>query len=472
MNSIQYQLIELSDLSACDPRQQPAKEAIKAPQTVAVEIVAPPSVSVREKRLSVVSSVVSKEYLASGAVLLTTTAMHALANRLMESNTTDENEERRIAPLFTNMALSPFSNKILRGNWREVDSYHNQLVVLTAHSVSALTFDAILFCIPGASQTSFFGKASSVALSNCFNLLASMPVHAVLGKKSYSKNVPTIDEQAIHATWPIRRRCTYALVTASAIVTSIANRQMEPDSALSIVFSTASSELSSKLFRIGSKAEDETAQKIRVIVCYGLFSILADAAVGLVVPGAIAYPLTHPLRYFGPTAITALLSMLKQLAKAKVDESDKEEKRIRKALSKQQEVEESCLTKKSWSFLIKKKALAISAIGAPILATVATCTNAVTGGSKAVSLGIKLVQHTLCFTALRTLFKRSANTSQQLVLALSPLVLGAGVELASRTIFPLSQGFPVTAVSLGITANLLGLLISNKLLKVKDNDDE
>jgi hypothetical protein len=73
---------------------------------------------------------------------------------------------------------------------------------------------------------------------------------------------------------------------------------------------------------------------------------------------------------------------------------------------------------------------------------------------------------------MRTIFKKSVNTSQQLTLALSPVVLGIGVELVGKAIFPLIPGYPVTAVALGLSANLLGLLVSNKLLKVKDNDDE
>jgi hypothetical protein len=463
MNGVEYRLIECADLSAHEPKPQP-QEVAKATEQVVVKIAQPESSVERP-------TVITKEFAASGAILLTTTAMHAIANRLM-LNGSDQDEERRIAPFFTNMAIAPFSNKILRGNWREVDSHAKQLVVLTAHTASALTFDAALFLIPGGKQASFFGKASSIALSNCFGLLASMPVFTVLGKSSYSVNAPKIDEQTLKASWTTRRRATYALVATSAMVTSLVNRQMEPDSALSIVFSTTSTELSSKLFRQGSKAEDETTQKIRVIVFYTLFSVLGDAAVGLVLPGVAAYPLTHPFRYIGPTGATAILSMLKQLAKVKVEESDKEEKKNRKADNKQNEAPESCLTKKSWSYLIKKKALSLSAIAAPILAAVATCVNTYAGGSPTVSLGIKLVQHTLCFTAMRTLFKKSVNSSQQITLALSPLLIGVGVELASKAIFPFIPGLPVTAVALGITANLLGLLVSNKLLKVKDNDDE
>jgi len=464
MQGVGYKLIECADLSTQEPK--PLPKADKAPSQVALDIAQPASTTERP-------SVITKEFMASGALLLITTAAHAIANRLMDSNRSVENEELRIAPFLTNMAIAPFSNKVLRGNWREVDSHTSQLCVLTAHVASALTFDAALFLLPGGTQTSFIGKASSIALSNCFGHLAAMPVIEVLGKKSYSVNAPKIDEQALQANWTIRRRATYALVATSALVTSYINRQMEPDTALSIVFSTASTELSSKLFRQGAKAEDETAQKIRVLVFYTLFSVLGDATVGLAFPGVAAYPLTHPLRYLGPTGATAILSMLKQFAKVKVEESDREDKKSRKAKGTKDEAQTSCLAKESWSYLIKRKALTISAIAAPILAVGATCINTLYGGSKTVSLGIKLVQHTLCFTAMRTIFKKSVNTNQQLALALSPLVIGLGVELISKAIFPLLiPGLPATAVALGMSANLLGLLVSNKLLKVKDNDDE
>lgn len=415
-------------------------------------------------------SVFHSGYQISSAILLTTNAVQAVVNRLLNNNSIKSSDENSGAALFANMALSHFSNKILKGNWRDVDSTTRQCFVLTGNVASAMTFDtAAYLLIPGGSQQSILGQTTAVALANSFNFYCAMLAMRILGQKSYAKG-EGLHEQPTHMD--LRKGIICIIVVAKGIGISTLNRIVVRDSVSSIVLNTASAELATRLYKSGRAAENTTSGKIRTIVLYTLLSITADAMMGIFLPSidGVYRNWTDPLRYFGPATFSSILSGTRLLIKTKSNEEQ--------GAKESAPLEVMPLVSKKIKPKYKQGNSLVAVVAMPVIAAAAYYANAsYFNASKTFSLGIKLIQHNVNSIAVKDLYKKVKNTSQHLLVSSLPLIAAASVEFLARRFGILSAptnawDSPITAISLGITANFIGTTVSNKLLKSNEVDDE
>lgn len=406
--------------------------------------------------LSQPDPIVTKAYLANGSIVCLTTAVQAVVNSLLNNNAIKQGESANSLALLLDMVFANFSNKMVKGNWSEVDSVKKQSAVLLSYLAQAIACDMLTSRIPFSNnQPLIIGQASVVAALNALGYATAMASAAILNKRTYTKGEWPLQTNEENPYRNGRRAASALLVAVMAMGASAANRVLiDPASAVGIVLNMACSEVVNKIFKSGQGTEDKTANKIKLLACYFLSAVRADALIGFAIPSP--FPRTNPWRYFSGTTVGATLSFVKVSAKALLDHD--------RVLIKGAPVEKKPPSK------TRIVVAGLSSVAIP-LATIALNHISYVNQSPTLSLAVKMVQHNANALAIGELFKLSTGTLQRVAISLVPAALAIGTELAANAIDPKNAGFSVLSVAAGLAASYCGMTLSGWLLGNVNSDD-
>jgi len=400
--------------------------------------------------------ILTQGYVVNGGIVVSATLVQALVNRILNNNSIQSGEKSTSPKLLLDMVFANFANKMVKGNWTEVDSLAKQVVVLVAYVIQAIAFDTLAYTMPFPyTQPLPLGQASLVATVNALGYVSAMASAAILSKRTY-----TLGTQTRGATTALqlnaKRGASGALVAVMASGSAVANRILvDQSSALGIVLNMGTSEIVNKIFKTGQGTESEITNKIKLLFFYGCMAIAADVSIGLILPSTYSY--TSPWRYLGGTSIGAGLSFCKVSAKALLDHS-----RESATASENPESQQGVSKWRMGAAVVSSLAIPLCAIAANHLSVI--------NSSPTLSLACKMVQHNLNALAVSELFKLSTSTIQRIGVSLIPAAVSIGAELIANTVDPKNHGFSVTSVALATAASYLGMTVSGWLLG-KTTDD-
>jgi len=426
-------------------------------------------------------AILTNGYIANGSILLSTISIQSIINKLINNNDISSAEDDRNATLIMDMGFAHFSNKMLKGNWSEVDSTAKQLLVLSGYIAAAVASDATAYLIPSnTNQTICIGKTTVIAIANALGYLSAMGASSILGKKLYTKGLSEPDAGPTSSS--CKKAASGALVAAVAMATATTNRiLLDSNSALSIVLNLASHEVVSKLLKVGQRSEDEPSKKVMLLASYWLLAVAADAFIGTVIPSSLSF--SDPRRYFGGTTVGATASFLRVSVKHLLDhgkEGKKEKGKGKIKVKKGTATEGTALipqkAPQEKKGISRWRALAagVVAVATPIVAIAANHLECITQ-SPMLSLAVKVTQHNVNSLALRELFTSVTGTLWKTVVALAPIALATGSEFIAHAIDPVGSALSlsVTGVAVATGTSFLGMAVSNSLVRGDgDNDDE
>jgi hypothetical protein len=282
--------------------------------SVALEVLSEP---VEEQGAT--QTIVTRPYVINGSIVCLTTALQSFLNNLLHNNDIRQGDSANSIALLLDMGFADFSNKMVKGNWTEVDSAKKQAAVLFAYVLQAVACDVVASRIPLANnQPLIIGQATVVAALNALGYATAMASAAILNKRTYTKAVVPLPAASETPNQNIRRAASGALVALMAAGSAVANRLLiDPTSAMGVVLNMACSEVVNKIFKTGQGTEDQTANKIKLLAFYFVSAVAADAVTGFFIGGSL--PLTSPWRYVSGTTVGATLSFIKVSAKALLD---------------------------------------------------------------------------------------------------------------------------------------------------------
>jgi hypothetical protein len=172
--------------------------------------------------------------LANAAMVGGATLCQSLLNHLLGNTTIGSKATATGLPFLVNIVFTSVISQVLKGNWKEVGSYKQQLgVLLATFGYTALTdlfFAFVLDLQREVGPSDAFGPTTILALTTVFAFACKMCATAAVGKKSYEelkaepkqkkgdkKAKPKVDP----AVELRGRRINCAMVGASAIVTAL-----------------------------------------------------------------------------------------------------------------------------------------------------------------------------------------------------------------------------------------------------------
>ena len=480
--------------------------------------------------------ILTNAYLSNGAIVVLTNAFQATLNRLMDNNDLSSGSKDNHFTSSVDVSFTHFNNKMVKGNWAEVDSNGKQLLALLGYTTTAALSDIAASLIPTKNGSgNLIGKTTALAAVNSITYLSAMSIGAVLGKKTFRKGAALTKVAATLA----QKIGSIGLVGVASIGTALANRLfIDAKSSFGTVLNLVANEVVNKLFKTGQGSEKELSKKVKLLAAYCVVSIVADLLVGVVIPNSI--PASNFGHYLSPTSVGAFASFAKISSKALLDDEKPETKKKDKQtyqlveapspaavemvpFEKQQvavtvELEDekpetkkkdkqvyqlveasSPTTVEMVPFEKQQVAVTIEAdkqvVIAPVevkkpvsklrvisalVVTVATpiiviASNhlAFTKESSTASFGIKLLQHNVNALAVRELFKCATGSAQRLAVTLIPPVLALGAEFAANYVDPAGPMLlPVTGIAIATAASYLGMTVSGKLFGRTEIDDD
>lgn len=404
--------------------------------------------------------ILTKGYLINGAVVVGTTALQALFNRISNNNDLTSGKTKDNWKAMTNTGLTHVTNKVAKGNYLHVNSVLKQAAVLAAWNAQAVAFDLIAYAvpIPGSTQALPIGLATAGALLNTAGYFSAIGSSAILGKRTYTifglENPPA--EVPTHIN--LRRAASSGLVALTAMGASALNRTLvNPNSAFGTIFALAIHDIINKFMKAGQASESKTSSKIILLAMNALAAISSDVLMGYVIPSTIA--LTSPSRYFGLISTGAGLECLKISAKAALDHD-------RMPL---EDIDPATQAKRARSRTIKGVVGAIMTYAMPILA-IATNHSSLPGQSPNASLMIKQVQHALGGLGYQEVFKATSGLWRTAAVVAPGVVALAG-DLFANWLDPARASFSATHVVVGSLTSYAGMTLSSYLMGKDDLDD-
>ncbi|MBS0655789.1 MAG: hypothetical protein JSR46_08430, partial [Verrucomicrobia bacterium] len=379
-------------------------------------------------------------------------ATQALVNRLVDNNSIRSAKGHESWSIMMDMAFAHFSNKVVKGNWQAVDHEVKQVMVLIAYVAAATLFDASAYLLPvPGNQTLPIGQATIISSVNAMGYFTAMASAAILQKHTYMLVNPDVDPNKERTSLNMRRLASGVLLAGIAMGASASNRLLvSGGSAFGVVMSLATNEVVNKIFKTGQSTEDTTCKKIALLGFYGLTTVAADVAMGLILPSSV--PWNAPNRYFGATTMGGVISTIKVSAKALLNHNR----------TKDKDLDEEALQRKNCIAKAQAIGAAIATVAVPTLAIVANHFP-VLKSYPTVSLGIKLVQHNLTALAAQELHAAVTGVFKRSMVALAPVAVSLAGELIANHIDPKNGGWSVTGVAIATAASYLGMAVSNWL---------
>jgi len=447
--------------------------------SVAIDVI--PAVDIVSKPYEILTA----GYLTNGGILVTGTALQAIVNRICNNNNFSGAAEEGSTELMRDMAFAHFLNKILKGNWTDVDSEAKQVLVLLANIAMATACDAAAFMIPSSGEQPFFiGQATAVAVVNSLGYFSTMAASKILGKKLFTigpdaappkvkkvKGAKKSQQKTPPTDLNKRRVASGALMLTVAGGAAAANRLIiGAGGALGVVLNMACSEVVNKIFKAGQATEEGLANKVKLLAFYWFSSIAADVVMGLVLPAPI--PLSSVWRYIGATSIGATMSFAKVTAKAALDVVPEEPpKAAGEATHLLAEPQNQAPADEGRATTCKTIGSAIATLVTPILTLAAYGSSAITN-SATLSYATKLLQHNITSLAARGLFQAALGSLQRACAAITPVVIGATVELTARAAGVQGTGFPIIGVAVATSAGFAGMTVSDMCVRGNGDTDD
>lgn len=406
-------------------------------------------------------AILTKGYIANGAITLSISAIQALVNRFLHNNEIRAGKHDGSWTIMMDMAFAHLSNKMVKGNWAAVDSEKKQALVLLGYIAQAALFDIGAYCLPiRGTQTLPIGQATIIATINAMGYFSAMGSAAILQKHTYFKIGAGDDPDRERTSLNTRRLLSGAMLLAIASGAAASNRTLvSSGSAFGVVLNLANNEVVNKIFKTGQGTEDATGKKVALLAFYALMGTTADVLMGLVIPSSL--PFTSPARYFGGTTMGSVISFVKVSAKALLDHDRVDGGKKKGSALVVIDPEE--LAKKEKSARIKAIGASIATVAVPLLTIAANHSPYVTS-STILSLGVRLVQHNLTALAAQEMFKATTSIFWRSVGALAPVAIALTGELIANAIDPVYGGFSVTGVAVATAASYIAMTASSALV--------
>jgi hypothetical protein len=97
----------------------------------------PPEAAIESKK----GKVLTDAYLLNGGIIFFTTTLQSTLNQLLDNNSLSSICQDRSFTASIDNSFSHFNKKMLKGNWKKVDSQSKQLLVLVGYVASAFIMD-------------------------------------------------------------------------------------------------------------------------------------------------------------------------------------------------------------------------------------------------------------------------------------------------------------------------------------------
>lgn len=401
-------------------------------------------------------------YAINAGLVVTVTLVEAMANRMLSDNAIGSKASNTGASLLISMPSATFISKVLKGNWRDVSSYKQQLLVLAAHNIVALGCDALAFYTISKSseQQSVIGQATVIAAMINLGLLTKMMAYHLVNQRTYTRGPAVSENDNKSINMNARRIANAGLIVALSSGAALSNLLLQENSGTNVVLNMSFSQSFSKGGKAGIKSVDERKYKILTVLSYGGLAAVSAALMGAAVKWdpqneeGYHRAFSAIYHYLGPVTGIALTGIATNL--------------IFRAMEKKKNAQSGHVKK---SISVKKKAIHASAfVATNIGAAVTHGLNVHYFKSPTVSLGTKLFQAGWTYHSGREIMKGLTKTSKQLLVIGSQLLVGATVEFTARAIDParIEQtnfwDMPVLAVTTATAAAFFGKMLRNKLL--------